>query len=358
MRHQFHSELACDEVWYRLNILLQNFAVCGPKRCEVRGELAAWGCYLWLRRPGGYGGTPVPLRLWTEEGETPGCEIVCTFLPSGREWRWLLIIGGGLWLEAFFAGLAGGVPFFRALLAGLVVGSIASAVLSFLIFGLARLLSLRRERELLQWIQAYLLLQEPEGILLPDLETQKAVWAGFLPEAEPVEKRRFVFHSPLPPEKLPAALEAWASPQNLRHAGREVKWSVESRRNRVKISRVEIEWGQEEGRQRGPGFFAVSSARFKSWQYANPFWGAVEPDGRGGSVLPGAFLPHRLFTALRLLAALAVCLALCLNLPLRLALPLSLAAAGLFVIPVWKSPLKNPGSLEILRFLQTYLEEM
>ena len=50
-RLQFHSELTCDAAWYRLNVLLQSLAVCGAKRCEVRGELTDWGCDLRLSSP-------------------------------------------------------------------------------------------------------------------------------------------------------------------------------------------------------------------------------------------------------------------------------------------------------------------
>lgn len=136
--HQFHSELTCDEVWYRLNILLQSFAVCGAKRYEVRGELTDWGCYLWLRNSDGYGGTPVPLRLWTEEGQSPGCVITGSFLPAGRE-LWGLLIGGvGLCLEFFLTELVCGVPFSRALMTGLWVGCAAAAVLYLLTFGIIR----------------------------------------------------------------------------------------------------------------------------------------------------------------------------------------------------------------------------
>ena len=47
----FHGELTCDEVWYRLNVLLWSFAVCGERQCEVRGELTDQGCDLRWDRP-------------------------------------------------------------------------------------------------------------------------------------------------------------------------------------------------------------------------------------------------------------------------------------------------------------------
>lgn len=178
-RYRFQSELSCDQVWYHLNVLLQSFAVCGAKRCEVRGELTDWGCCLWLRNPEGRNATPVPLRLWTEEGLSPGCVIVGSFLPAGQERQGVLTSVGLLWLEAFLMGLADGVPPFRALMTGLWTGGIAAVVLCLLLFGFPRLFARKRERELLQWVEKYLLLRELDGILLPDPEASERSGWGF-----------------------------------------------------------------------------------------------------------------------------------------------------------------------------------
>lgn len=357
-RHQFHSELTCDEVWYRMNVLLRRFSAWGAKRYEVRGELTKWGCFLWLRNPEGPGGTPVPLRLWTEEREGPGCEICCSFRPGEQEVWGMTIAGGGLWLEVLLSGLVKGVPFVRALRGGLLAGGIGAGLVYILFFGLARLFARRRERELLQWIETYLLIRRLDGVLLPDLEVQRAEWAGLPPEEKPVKRRRFAFHSPLPPEELPAALEQWAARRNQRQEGRSVRWSVRRQGSQVKILRTETETGRREGVQAGGGSLGYASGRYKSWQFSNPFSGAVESDGRGGSVLRGGFLYHGLFLGVQAAVLLVIGIALCLSLPLRFAAPLCLIAAVLCGLPVLKNPLNNPGSREILEFLQTYLEEI
>lgn len=359
--YQFHSELTCDEVWYRLNILLQNFAICGRKRCEIRGELTEWGCLLWLWNPGGFLGTPVPLCLWTEERQTSGCEIVCAFRLEARELRGLLIAGGVFCLEAFLAELIRGTPFFQALLTGVYLGCIAAALLYFLFFSLVRFFSRKREKELLAWIRTYLLLRHLDGVLLPEPEVQKAVWEGFSPQAgtETAEKRRrFAFRCSLPPEELPAALERWAAQIEPWQEGRQVKWSVQQRGNNVKLFRTEIETGRSEGVQAGAGFIGVMSRRYKSWQYANPFCGTVEPDGQGGCVLRGTFSSHRVFFLLSAAALLTICTALCRSLPPLAALPLSFFAVVHGVLSLSGNPLKNPGSRKILEFLQTHLEEI
>ena len=359
--YQFHSELTCDEVWYRLNILLQSFAVCGQKCCEIRGELTEWGCLLWLWNPGGFLRTPVPLRLWTEEGQEPGCEIVCAFRLEARELRGLLIAGGVFCLEAFWAELVRGAPFFRALLAGAYLGCITAALLYFLFFALARLFSRKREKELLAWIRTYLLFRHLDGVLLPEPEVQKAAWEGFSPQAgmETAEKRRrFAFRCPLPPEELAAALERWVAQQEPWQEGRQVKWSVQQRGNRVKLFRTEIETGRSEGVQTGAGFIGVMSGRYKSWQYANPFCGTVEPDGQGGWVLQGTFSSHRLFLFLEAAVFLTICAALCRSLPPLAALPLSFFSVARGVLSLSGNPLKNPGSRKILELLQTCLEEI
>lgn len=357
-RCRFHSELTCDEVWYRLNVLLQSFAVCGEKRCEVRGELTDWGCYLWLRNPDGRGGTPVPLRLWTEEGQLSGCVIAGSFLPAGRELGGLLIAGGSFCLEVILAELVRGVSLFQALVIGLWVGCAAAVVLYLLLFGFVRLFSRKRERELLQWIEKYLLLRELEGVLLPDEETQWAEWTGVPRKVKSVERRRFIFHSALPPEELAAALERWAAQLEPWQEGRQVKWSVQQRGNRVKLFRTEIETGRSEGIQASAGFIGVMSRRYKSWQYANPFCGTVEPDGQEGCVLRGTFSSHRVFFLLSAAALLTICTALCRSLPPLAALPLSFFAVMCGVLSLSGNPLKNPGSRKILELLQTHLEEI
>lgn len=303
--HRWESELTCDEVWYRLNVLLRNLAVCGAKRYEVRGELTDWGCYLWLRGPEGHGGTMVPLRLWTEERDAPGCVIAARFWFADREW-WGLPLGAGvLCLEIFFAELVSGVPLSRALMTGLLAGCIAAAVLYGLFFGLARLFSRRRERELLEWIRKYLLLRKPEGVLLPDAETQRAEWI----ERESTARRRFAFHCALPPGEVPAALEVWIAQQQSPEAGVRVRWSAQWRGEELKLSRTEIREGQREA-----GSLRIFAGWFKSWQFAAPFRGVLEPDGRGGSILRGSFRRQ--------------------------------------------AALNNPGSREILKFLRTYFQEV
>lgn len=354
MNHfQFHSELTCDEVWYRLNVLLQSLAVCGAKRCEVRGELTDWGCYLWLRNPDGHGGTPVPLRLWTEEGQSPGCVIAGAFQLTGREWRGLLIGGAGVCLEVFLAEMVCGTPLFGALLAGLWTGGIAAAVLYFLLFGSVRFFSRKRERELLQWIQKYLLLREPEGVLLPDAETQRAEWTGLPWKARATEKRRFIFRCALPPEELPAAVETWISQQRGVQEGGRVKWSARWRGPRLKLSRTEIEEGQREA-----GSLEIFAGWFKTWQFANPFYGVAEPDGQGGSMFRGAFR-HRPESFLPL--AISFFVIFCCLWQVRLLwlspLLIFLTAAGA-VLQLRRSPVENPGSRAILEFLQTYFEEV
>lgn len=351
--HRFHSELTCDEVWYRLNTLLQTFAVCGAKRCEVRGELTDWGCYLWLRAPEGRGGTPVPLRLWTEEGQSSGCVICGSFLPAWREWRGLLLGAGGLCLEALLADLIRGVPLFRALAAGLWVGCIAAAVLYLLFFGLVRLFSRKREAELLQWIRKYLLLREPEGVLLPDTETQRSEWVGLSKEEMPTMKRQFVFHCALPPEELPAAMGTWLSRQGTLRAGVRVKWSAKWRGLRFKLSRTEIEEGQREA-----GSLKIFAGWFKTWQYADPFCGAVEPDGRGGSILRGSFHRQPAFFLPWLTALVVIVFCLRQLVPPLAALPLFFFAAVCAVLLNRRTPFKNPGSRRILEFLETHFEEV
>lgn len=352
-RHRFQSELSCDEVWYRLNILLQSFAVCGAKRHEVRGELTDWGCYLWLRNSDGRGGTPVPLRLWTEEGQLPGCVITGSFLPAEREWRGLLIGGAGFCLEVFLTEIVRGVPPLRALMTGLWVGCIAAAVLYFLFFGLARIFFLKREKELLQWIQKYLLLRKPAGILLPDEETQRAEWTGLPREERLTGKRRFVFRCALPPEELPAAIETWISQQGMVQAGVRVKWSAEWRGTRLKLSRTEIEEGQREA-----GSLRIFAGWFKTWQFAIPFCGAVEPDGRGGSILRGAFCSQPVAFLPFLVTFFVFFCCLWWEYPTWVALPLLFFAAVCAVLQMRRRPLKNPGSRKILEFLQTYFEEV
>ena len=351
--HQFHSELTCDEVWYRLNILLQSFAVCGAKRYEVRGELTDWGCYLWLRNSDGYGGTPVPLRLWTEEGQSPGCVITGSFLPAGRE-LWGLLIGGvGLCLEFFLAELVCGVPFSRALMTGLWVGCAAAAVLYLLTFGIIRFFSRKRERELLQWIQKYLLLLELDGVLFPDAETQRAEWVGLPQRVKSTRRRRFVFYSVLPPEELPAAVETWISQQGMLPEDVRVKWSAEWRGPCLKLSRTEIEEGQREA-----GSLRIFAGWFKTWQFADPFCGAVEPDGRGGSILRGAFCCEPVSFLPFLVAFFVVFCCLWREYPPWIALPPFFFTVVCAVRQMRSSPLKNPGSRKILEFLQTYFEEV
>lgn len=352
-RCRFQSELSCDQVWYRLNVLLQSFAVCGAKRCEVRGKLTDWGCCLWLRNPEGRNATPVPLRLWTEEGPSPGCVIAGSFLPPGRERRGLLTDAGLLWLEAFLMGLADGVPPFRALMTGLWAGCIAAAVLCFLLYGFPRLFARKRERELLQWIEKYLLFRELDGVLLPDPEHQRAEWIG-LPEGEqPVGKSLFVFHSVLPPEELPAALESWFSQQQeTPWTGVQVKWSAKWRGPRLKLFRTEIEEGQRE-----PGSLKIFAGWFKNWQFADPFCGAVEPDGRGGSILRGSFRRQPLsFLPVFVVFPVVFC---CLRqIGPSWTAPQLLAAVVCAVLLTWRGPMKNPGSRGILEFLRTHFEEV
>lgn len=351
-RYRFQSELSCDQVWHRLNVLLQSFAVCGAKRCEVRGELTDWGCCLWLRNPEGRNATPVPLRLWTEEGSSPGCVIVGSFLPAGQERQGVLTSVGLLWLEAFLMGLADGVPPFRALMTGLWAGGIAAVVLCLLLFGFPRLFARKRERELLQWVEKYLFLRELDGILLPDPEVQRAEWIGLPNEEQPVGKRRFVFHCGLPPEELPAAMEDWLSRQGMPRTGVRVKWSAKWRGPRLKLFRTEIEEGQRE-----PGSLKIFAGWFKTWQFADPFCGAMEPDGRGGSILRGAFRrqPLSFLPALVVFPVVFFCLR---QTGPSSTAPQLLAAVVWAVFLTWRGSMKNPGSRGILEFLRTHFEEV
>lgn len=178
-RHRFHSELTCDEVWYRLNTVLQSFPVWGTKRYEISGELTKWGCYLWLRKPGGHGGTRLPMRLWTEDSGT-GCEICCCVFPHRRWLLWLLSTIGFLGLDIFLREVENGVSALSAAGMGVYACCWIAAIMCLIFWGVPWCISLRYSGLLMDWVQAYLLSRDLDGILLPVLEHQRGDWTGLL----------------------------------------------------------------------------------------------------------------------------------------------------------------------------------
>lgn len=335
-QYRFHSELACNEVWYRLNILLQNFPVWGPKRYEISGELTRWGCYLQMKKAGGHGGMRIPLRLWTKEHGEVGCVICCCVFPHKNQLMGLLSAVAFLGLDVFFAELESNEDFFDAVGMSVLICLIAACILCVLFWSIPWLFSRKYNTLLLDWVRLHLLSRELEGILLPGLEIQRESWAG-LPEARQVKRLPYVFHSALPPEEIVDAMEQW-----VKDAGDGIRLSLKWRGTRLSLS-----GGIYEGEPGG-----------KSWTFSDLFRGYLEPDIAGGSILRGAFVPHPLFLALRILlfAVLGFILLQGIQNPLLLVLLLPAAYRSLY--GVYKKPSGNRASLSLLEFLQTYFQEV
>lgn len=284
MARRFHSELPPDEVWYRLNILLQDHGVWGPKGERVHGELTSWGCYLWID------GMRVPLHLWTEE-ENAGCAVCCRYAPHRRTLLEILALMALPLGATVLEGLGG--PALRLVLTVLAVAVILGGFLALILLLLPGIASWGKRASLLAWVEHYLLPREPEGVLLPPLEEQRACWTG-LEKADVPSRLAYTFRSGMPPEELSAALETWIAGRNAREEGRavtKVKWSG----HRLTLSRTEIE--KLDGVRRttagstghAVGYSVGYQVCGKEWSFRQPFQGTVKPDGAGGSILQGRF---------------------------------------------------------------------
>lgn len=175
MARWFHSELPPDEVWYRLNILLQSHAVWGPERERIQGELTSWGCYLWIE------GMRVPLHLWTEE-ENAGCAVCCRYAPHRSTLLWILAL---LVLPLGATVVDGmGLPLHLLLLELLLVAAVLAAGLALLMILLPSVVAWKKHTALLAWVEHYLLRRCVTDVSLPDLEAQRAAWEAAFQEAE------------------------------------------------------------------------------------------------------------------------------------------------------------------------------
>lgn len=345
--YRFCSELTCDEVWHRLNILLRSFAVWGPKRYEVSGELTAWGCYLWLTRAGKRGGIRLPLWLWTEDGGETGCKVCCRTLPHRNRFRWVLYSAVCLGFDALFSEVSGGASPVRAAKAGVCAGCTGAFVLFLIFWAVPWFFSVRRNAQLLDWIQAYLLRRELEGILLPKPESQREAWAG-LPERPEIKRSAYTFHCATPPEETAAAVEQW-----MKHSKDGARISVSRRGMRLILSGTVYEEGAS-----GADALRIFSGWYRSWQYSDPFCGRLEPDGSGGCVLRGVFVPNPFSLGLRVLFLLGLGCLLFQTVRSPVILVILLPAAGWDLYAGYRNSCGNDASLAVLELLRTYFEEV
>lgn len=333
---RFHSELMCDEVWYRLNTVLRSFPVWGAKRYEISGELTKWGCYLWLRKPGDRGGMQLPMQLWTEEGSGTGCEICCRVFPHRRWLLWLLSTVGFLGLDIFLQELGNGASVLSAAGMSAYACCWIAAVMCLIFWGVPWLISLRYSALLMGWIQAYLLSRELDGILLPALEQQRGDWAG-LPEQSQVKRSPYVFRCDLPPEDVADAVERWT-----RAARAGIRLSVKRRGMRLMLS----------------GTICEEEAGGKSWTFSDIFLGQLDPEKAEGCVLRGRFVPRpgSLIPQILFLAAWGCMLFQAARNPALLLILLPIACWDFY--KEYKKPSRNRASLVILEFLQAYFQEV
>lgn len=334
--HRFHSELTCDEVWYRLNTVLQSFPVWGANRYEISGELTKWGCYLWLRKPGGRGGMQLPMQLWTEENDGGGCEICCRVFPHRRWLLWMLSTVGFLGLDGFLQELEDGVSVLSAAGTSAYACCWIAAVMCLIFWGVPWLISLRYGARLMGWIQAYLLSREPDGILLPAPEYQRGDWTG-LPEQVQVKRSPYMFRCGLPPEAAADAVERWAEA-----AGAGIRLSVKWTGMRLTLSVTICE----------------EEAGGKSRTFSDLFLGRLEPEKAEGCVLRGRFVPRSgaLIPQVLFLAAWGFILFQAVQNPVLLLVLLPIACWDLY--QEYQKPSRNRASLVILEFLQTYFQEV
>lgn len=335
-RYRFHSELTCDEVWYRLNTVLRSFPVWGAERYEISGELTRWGCYLWLRKHGGRGGMQLPMQLWTEEDSGTGCEICCRVFPHRRRLLWLLSTAGFLGLDMFLQELENGASVLSAAGMSAYACYWIAAGMCLIFWGVPWLISLRYGALLMDWIQACLLSRALDGILLPSPEYQRGDWTG-LQEQLQVKRSPYSFRCDLPPEDVPGAVERWA-----RSAGTGIRLSVKWRGARLTLS----------------GTICEEVAGGRSRTFSDLFLGRLEPEKAEGCVLRGTFAPRPGSLILRVLflAAWGCMLLQAAQNPVLLLILLPMACWDLY--EEYKKPSRNRASLVILEFLQTYFEEV
>lgn len=334
-RHRFHSELTCDEVWYRLNTVLRSFPVWGAKRYEISGELTKWGCYLWLRKPGGRGGTRLPMRLWTEDSGT-GCEICCCVFPHRRWLLWLLSTIGFLGLDIFLREVENGVSALSAAGMGVYACCWIAAIMCLIFWGVPWCISLRYSGLLMDWVQAYLLSRDLDGILLPVLEHQRGDWTGLLEQVQ-VKRSPYVFRCDLSPEDVADAVERWA-----KAAGAGIRLTVKWRGMRLMLS----------------GTIREEETGGKSWTFSDLFLGQLEPEKAGECVLRGTFVPRPGFMIPQVLflAIWGYMMFQTARNPILLLILLPIAGWDLY--KEYKKPSRNRASLVILEFLRTYFEEV
>lgn len=334
--HRFHSELTCDEVWYRLNTVLQSFPVWGAKRYEISGELTKWGCYLRLRKPGGRGGMQLPMQMWTDEDSGTGCEICCRVFPHRRWLLWLLSTTGFLGLDSFLRELEDGASLLSAAGTSVYACCWIAAVMGLIFWGVPWLISLRYRGLLLGWIRAYLLSRELDGILLSAPEHQRGDWTG-LPEQVQVQRSPYVFRCDLPPEDAAAAVERW-----VKTAGVGIRLSVKWRGMRLTLS----------------GRICEEGAGGKSWTFSDLFLGQLEPEKPEGCVLRGRFVPRpgSLIPQVLFLAVWGYLLFQAAQNPVLLLILLPIACWDLH--QEYQKPSRNRASLAVLEFLQTYFQEV